>query len=107
MRNATAAPIKRTALERMVNKQIIFLFGVLIVLSLISSAGQLIRNFVFGSTLGYLLLGDTSAVGTFFVNLLTFWILYSNLIPISYPPTPPKHLLIASLFVTVDLVKYV
>ena len=83
MRNATAAPIKRTALERMVNKQIIFLFGVLIVLSLISSAGQLIRNFAFGSTLGYLLLGDSSAVGTFFVNLLTFWILYSNLIPIS------------------------
>ena len=85
MRNATAAPIKRTAVERMVNLQIVFLFGILITLCLISSAGQII-NFVFGGTLGYLDLGGSSAVSSFFLNLLTFWILYSNLVPISYAP---------------------
>jgi len=84
MRNATAAPIKRTAVENLVNIQVLFLFGILIALCLISSAGQTIRNFAFGSTLGYLLIGDASAVGQFFLNLLTFWILYSNLVPISY-----------------------
>jgi phospholipid-transporting ATPase len=84
MRNATAAPIKRTAVERMVNIQIIFLFSILIALCLISSAGQTIKNFAFGSTLGYLLLGNINAVSQFFLNLLTFWILYSNLVPISY-----------------------
>lgn len=84
MRNATAAPIKRTAVERMVNIQIIFLFSILIALCLISTAGQTIKNFAFGSTLGYLLLGNINAVSQFFLNLLTFWILYSNLVPISY-----------------------
>ena len=84
MRNATAAPIKRTAVERMVNLQIIFLFSILIALCLISSTGQVIKDFAFGSTLGYLFLGSTNAVSSFFLNLLTFWILYSNLVPISY-----------------------
>jgi phospholipid-transporting ATPase len=84
MRNATAAPIKRTAVENLVNLQVLFLFGILIALCLVSSTGQTIRNFVFGSTLGYLFLGSTTAVGQFFLNLLTFWILYSNLVPISY-----------------------
>jgi len=122
MRNATAAPIKRTAVERMVNIQIIFLFSILIVLCLVSTAGQLIRNLVFGSNLGYLFLGNVNAVSSFFLNLLTFWILYSNLVPISYVPHPPstttrvafrimgRHLLQYPdfrLFVTIELVKYV
>jgi phospholipid-transporting ATPase len=71
----------------MVNIQIVFLFSILIALCLISAAGQTIKNFVFGSTLGYLNLGSLNAVSSFFLNLLTFWILYSNLVPISYPPS--------------------
>ena len=86
MRNATAAPIKRTAVENLVNLQVLFLFGILIALCLISSAGQTIKNFVFGSNLGYLYFGNATAVGQFFLDLLTFWILYSNLVPISYLP---------------------
>jgi phospholipid-transporting ATPase len=89
MRNATAAPIKRTALENMVNLQIVFLFFILIALSILSAAGQVIKNFGFGSTLGYLLLGDENAVSTFFLSLLTFWILYCYLVPISYIPFFP------------------
>jgi len=90
MQNATAAPIKRTALEKNVNLQIIFLFAVLIALSLISTVGQVIKNFAFGSTLGYLVLGSQNVVTTFFLDMLTFWILYSNLVPISYyTPTYP------------------
>jgi phospholipid-transporting ATPase len=85
MQNATAAPIKRTALEKNVNLQIIFLFAVLIALCLISTVGQIIKNFAFGSTLGYLVLGNQNVVSTFFLDILTFWILYSNLVPISYP----------------------
>lgn len=88
MQNATAAPIKRTALERNVNLQIIFLFAVLIALCLISTVGQVVKSFGFGSTLGYLFLGNQSVVSTFFLDILTFWILYSNLVPISYPPSP-------------------
>lgn len=44
MRNATATPIKRTAVEKQVNVQIVFLFLVLIVLSLVSTIGSSIRS---------------------------------------------------------------
>lgn len=44
MRNATATPIKRTAVERTVNVQIIVLVCILLVLSLISSIGDVIKQ---------------------------------------------------------------
>lgn len=43
MRNATAAPIKRTAVERQVNVQIVFLFILLLGLSVGSTIGSSIR----------------------------------------------------------------
>ncbi|SMN21489.1 similar to Saccharomyces cerevisiae YAL026C DRS2 Aminophospholipid translocase (flippase) that maintains membrane lipid asymmetry in post-Golgi secretory vesicles [Maudiozyma saulgeensis] len=92
MRNATATPIKRTAVERVINMQIIALFGVLIVLILISSIGNVIMSSA-SKHLSYLYLEGTSKVGLFFKDFLTFWILFSNLVPIS-------------LFVTVELIKY-
>jgi len=44
MRNATAAPIKRTAVERRVNVQIVFLFILLLALSIGSTVGSSIRT---------------------------------------------------------------
>ncbi|QLQ81682.1 hypothetical protein HG537_0F04430 [Torulaspora globosa] len=93
MRNATATPIKRTAVERVINLQIAVLFGVLIILSLISSIGNVIMSTAGAKNLWYLYLGGTNKVGLFFKDILTFWILFSNLVPIS-------------LFVTVELIKY-
>ncbi|KZV79060.1 ATPase, P-type, K/Mg/Cd/Cu/Zn/Na/Ca/Na/H-transporter, partial [Exidia glandulosa HHB12029] len=55
MRNATAAPIKRTAVERQVNVQIVFLFILLLVLSLASTIGAGIRSWFFDSKHWYLL----------------------------------------------------
>ncbi|KAK9457038.1 hypothetical protein V1511DRAFT_496032 [Dipodascopsis uninucleata] len=93
MRNATAAPIKRTAVEHMVNLQIIFLFSILIILSVVSSAGNVVREAMNKTELSYLYLDGTKYASTFFLDLLTYWVLYSNLVPIS-------------LFVTVEFVKY-
>ncbi|CAI5758288.1 unnamed protein product [Candida verbasci] len=93
MRNATATPIKRTDVERIINLQIIALFCVLIVLALISSIGNVIKSKVDAGQLEYLHLEGTSMVTLFFQDLLTYWILFSNLVPIS-------------LFVTVELIKY-
>lgn len=105
MRNATATPIKKTAVEHMVNYQILMLGAILITLSIISSAGHLITsratagsgnpgeaNYV-PSKVEYLDIQGYSAVGQFFRDLLTYWVLYSNLVPIS-------------LFVTIEIVKY-
>ena len=44
MRNATATPIKRTKVERQVNTHILFLFAVLMALSVGSSVGDAIRS---------------------------------------------------------------
>lgn len=93
MRNATAAPIKRTDVERIINLQIIALFLILITLSLISSIGNVIKISVDNSSLSYLYLEGTNKVSLFFLDILTYWILFSNLVPIS-------------LFVTVEIIKY-
>lgn len=93
MRNATATPIKRTQVERMVNLQILMLVGILIGLSIISSVGDLIVRKTFRQKLEYLILGGYSGAGQFFSDIFTYWVLYSNLVPIS-------------LFVTIEIVKY-
>jgi phospholipid-transporting ATPase len=93
MRNATATPIKKTDVERIINLQIVALFGILIFLAIVSSLGNVITLEVNQKYLGYLYMDGTSRVGLFFLDILTYWILYSNLVPIS-------------LFVTVEIIKY-
>lgn len=93
MRNATATPIKKTDVERIINLQIVALFGILIFLAFISSLGNVITLQVNKQNLGYLYMEGTNKIGLFFLDILTYWILYSNLVPIS-------------LFVTVEIIKY-
>lgn len=93
MRNATATPIKRTDVERMLNKQILMLVAILLVLSAVSSAGDLIVRSTASTRLSYLYYESFDGARQFFSDILTYWVLYSNLVPIS-------------LFVTVELVKY-
>ncbi|KAJ7209673.1 calcium transporting ATPase [Mycena pura] len=95
MRNATAAPIKRTAVERQVNVQIVFLFLLLLGLSVGSSIGGSIRAWFFASQQWYLFepISAAGRVKSFIEDILTFIILYNNLIPIS-------------LIVTMEVVKF-
>lgn len=93
MRNATATPIKRTQVERLVNVQILMLVGILITLSIISSVGHLIIQRTAKEKLAYLYYGNINAGKQFFSDIFTYWVLYSNLVPIS-------------LFVTIEVVKY-
>ncbi|KAF1991080.1 phospholipid-translocating P-type ATPase [Aulographum hederae CBS 113979] len=96
MRNATATPIKTTAVERMLNLQTLMLGGILVSLSIISSIGDIIVRITSSDKLPYVGYTDTGAgekVRQFFADIFTYWVLYSNLVPMS-------------LFVTVELVKY-
>ncbi|KAK9760181.1 aminophospholipid translocase, partial [Basidiobolus ranarum] len=93
MRNASATPIKRTNVEKMTNQQILFLFGILVILSIACAIGSLIRRIKFSDEMSYLLLSDTNQWAEFGMNILTFLILFNNLIPIS-------------LIVTMEVVKY-
>ncbi|KAF7889059.1 hypothetical protein EAF00_009359 [Botryotinia globosa] len=97
MRNATATPIKRTAVERQLNILVLMLVAILIALSVISSLGDIIVRSVKGAELSYLgysaSITSAKKVSQFFSDIATYWVLYSALVPIS-------------LFVTVEMVKY-
>lgn len=97
MRNATATPIKRTAVERQLNMLVLLLVGILIALSIVSSIGDLIVRINHGKELSYLGYAvSTTAlekVRQFWSDIFTYWVLYSALVPIS-------------LFVTIEIVKY-
>ncbi|ETW78276.1 P-type ATPase [Heterobasidion irregulare TC 32-1] len=80
-----AALIKRTAVKRQVNIQIVFMFIVLLALSSGSTIGSSICSWFFTDKQWYLL-ETTSLSGRatgFIEDILTFIILYNNLIPIS------------------------
>lgn len=114
MNMSSAAPIKRTAVERMVNVQIVFLFGILLALSLGSSIGSVVRNNHFGSDMWYLFLGEQGgAVKVFVEDVLTFIILYNNLIPIRWvsldspvASSSADSRDVHSLIVTMEVVKF-
>lgn len=97
MRNATAAPIKRTKVERQMNLLVLMLVGTLLVLSVVCTVGDLVMRNVEASAFPYLILTETNTVGSvakqFAEDMVTYWVLFSALVPIS-------------LFVTVELVKY-
>ncbi|KAI0013991.1 phospholipid-translocating P-type ATPase [Xylariaceae sp. FL0662B] len=97
MRNATAAPIKRTKVERQLNMLVLALVGMLLVLSVICTVGELVFRTVRSDTIPYLMLDPLSTAGdvvkSIFKDLVTYWVLFSSLVPIS-------------LFVTVEMVKY-
>jgi phospholipid-transporting ATPase len=97
MRNATATPIKRTKVERKLNVLVLALIGILLILSVICTAGDLIWRYTRGSSLPYLDLDALDGVGSvvklILKDLVTYWVLFSALVPIS-------------LFVTIELVKY-
>jgi len=99
MRNATAAPIKRTKVERKLNTLVLCLIGILLVLSVISTIGDIIQHKVDGDALIYLdplrkepVQSASDIVKRIFEDLVTYWILFSSLVPIS-------------LFVTLEMVK--
>jgi phospholipid-transporting ATPase len=97
MRNATATPIKRTAVEKQLNYLVLSLIGILLCLSVVSSIGDLILHVIHGSEFAYLGYPATSSalekLRTFWADMATYWVLFSALVPIS-------------LFVTVEIVKY-
>lgn len=97
MRNATATPIKRTRVEKQLNLLVLALVGILLVLSIICTIGDLVYRSARLSTIPYLELESLDnasiVITTIFKDLVTYWVLFSSLVPIS-------------LFVTVELVKY-
>uniref|UniRef100_A0A8C3AV43 Phospholipid-transporting ATPase n=1 Tax=Cyclopterus lumpus TaxID=8103 RepID=A0A8C3AV43_CYCLU len=99
MQNSTKAPLKRSNVERVTNMQILVLFGILLVMALISSVGAAIWNDKHTE--------DAWDISTNFAyNLLTFIILYNNLIPISLLVTLEVVKFTQALFINWDMEMY-
>ncbi|KAG7523913.1 phospholipid-transporting ATPase IB isoform X1 [Solea senegalensis] len=106
MQNSTKAPLKRSNVERVTNIQILVLFGILLVMALVSSIGAAIWNREHTDNACWYLsrTGDISL--NFAYNLLTFIILYNNLIPISLLVTLEVVKFIQALFINWDIEMY-
>ena len=89
--NYKKAPSKRSNMDKITNNHIYFLFATLITIALASTGFSEAQKYD-GEKLTYIDTAGTS-VPNFFMNFLTFFILYNNLIPIS-------------LQVTLDFVKF-
>ncbi|KAH6575423.1 hypothetical protein BASA62_001894 [Batrachochytrium salamandrivorans] len=93
MKNATATPIKRTHLDKLVNKHIIYLFFILVAMSVICALGTLVRHLYNAFEVDILMIPSSIAWGNFPGNIITYIILFNNLIPMS-------------LIVTMEIVRY-
>ncbi|XP_039212375.1 phospholipid-transporting ATPase IB isoform X1 [Crotalus tigris] len=105
MQNSTKAPLKRTNVEKVTNMQILILFCILLIMALVSSVGALLWNRTHGEVIWYF---DSNEVlsTNFGYNLLTFIILYNNLIPISLLVTLEVVKFTQALFINWDIDMY-
>ncbi|XP_064419217.1 phospholipid-transporting ATPase IA isoform X1 [Latimeria chalumnae] len=93
MQNSTSPPLKLSNVERITNLQILILFCILLIMSLICAIGSAIWTGRHSNGDWYLDLNYGGA-SNFGLNFLTFIILFNNLIPIS-------------LLVTLEVVKFI
>lgn len=112
MRSATAAPLKQTRVEKMMNVQIFFLFVILVGMAGFSSlANRLstLNNPFVDTFINFPMVGRPPVPATFssFIRTtLTFVILYNNLIPISLVVTVEFVRLLQSRLINADLDLY-
>ncbi|KAG8520290.1 Phospholipid-transporting ATPase IB [Galemys pyrenaicus] len=91
MQNSVKSPLKRSRVEKVTNVQILVLFLLLVLMSLVSFLGAILWNEKYGEESWYI--NKDSKSHSFGFDILVFIILYHNLIPIS-------------LLVTLEMVKY-
>ncbi|XP_068083348.1 probable phospholipid-transporting ATPase IA isoform X2 [Anabrus simplex] len=105
MKNSTSAPLKRSTVDRLTNTQILMLFFILIVLCLLSAICNEIWTKEHIKTDWYLGMDDYVSVN-FGYNLLTFIILYNNLIPISLQVSLEVVRFVQATFINMDIDMY-
>ncbi|CAK5037110.1 unnamed protein product [Meloidogyne enterolobii] len=81
--NSAAAPIKTSGIDVLTNQRILFLFFLLIMITVVSVIGSEFFNWILGKSF-YINMFER---WSFLWNALTFFILYNNIIPISLQVT--------------------
>ena len=103
--NTSTAPLKRSTLDRMTNTQILMLFFILLFLCLISAIFNVVWMNANKDGLWYLGLNE-AMTKNFAFNLLTFIILFNNLIPISLQVTLEVVRFVQATFINMDIEMY-
>ncbi|XP_031340747.1 probable phospholipid-transporting ATPase IA isoform X3 [Photinus pyralis] len=105
MRNSTTAPLKRSSIDKLTNIQILLLFGILLTMCIICSACNEVWTNRHADKDWYIGLEDMINQN-FLYNLLTFIILFNNLIPISLQVTLEVVRFIQAIFINMDIEMY-
>ncbi|KRY16361.1 putative phospholipid-transporting ATPase IA [Trichinella patagoniensis] len=105
MLNSNVAPLKRSNVDRITNNQILILFVILMITSLISAIAAQIWSNTYQTSSWYLGLYEVQSTH-FGYNFLTFIILYNNLIPISLQVTLEVVRFVQAIFINFDLEMY-
>lgn len=105
MNSSIQAPIKRSNVEKITNKQTILLFAILLVICFISATASHIWKQQ-NNDHWYLSGLDDKLSSNYFFVLLTFIILYNNLIPISLQVTLEMVRFIQASFINADIEMY-
>ncbi|XP_058806464.1 probable phospholipid-transporting ATPase IA isoform X3 [Phymastichus coffea] len=103
--NTHTAPLKRSTLDRLINTQILMLFFILLLLCLLSAIFNVLWTNANDNGLWYLGLTEAKSKN-FAFNLLTFIILFNNLIPISLQVTLEVVRYIQATFINMDIEMY-
>ena len=99
--NSTKAPLKRSTVDVVTNKQIIFLFGILLLLSFVSAVGNAAEKGK-DEEHSYNPVDPEDDKSGFGWQMLTFFILYNNLIPISLQVTLELIKAVQALYINWD-----
>ncbi|XP_045479978.1 probable phospholipid-transporting ATPase IA isoform X7 [Harmonia axyridis] len=105
MRNSTMVPLKRSSIDKLTNVQILLLFCILLSMCLLCAICNVLWTNKHLTTDWYLGL-EGGITQLFFYNLLTFVILFNNLIPISLQVTLEVVRFIQAIFINQDLEMY-
>ncbi|CAO0798073.1 unnamed protein product [Mucor circinelloides] len=94
MLNSSKKPTKASNVTRITNRNILYLFTMLVIMSILCSVGNLVTSMKAGDQWSYLQIPATERAREFGFCILTFMILFNSFIPIS-------------LMVTMEIVKFV
>ncbi|KAJ3323832.1 hypothetical protein HDV06_001202 [Boothiomyces sp. JEL0866] len=102
MKNSTATPIKSTKVDSMVNSQVVLLFVFLILLAVGCAVGELYMEDILFPVGDFV---PTTPL-QFFEHVLTFMILFNNLIPLSLMISLEFVKLVLGMYINQDLDMY-
>jgi phospholipid-transporting ATPase len=106
MMNSKKPPTKVSGVMKMMNKMLYTVFGFQVVLIFIYSALSVVWTGNYAEDHSYLDLDSDGGFGHFLVQMLTYWVAYSHLIPISLYVVLEMIKLAQSIFINSDLRLY-